>query len=70
MRAGAQDAGQPQVVAGKLDNTTSAAIDLTATGASLCLHPSISWTALFAVRRRCSDCDCRRAQRRYRGHSP
>jgi NADH-quinone oxidoreductase subunit G len=31
---GAQDAGQPQVVAGKLDNTTSAAIDLTATGAS------------------------------------
>jgi NADH-quinone oxidoreductase subunit G len=31
---GAQDAGQPQVAAGKLDNTTSAAINLAAAGAA------------------------------------
>ncbi len=31
---GAQDAGQPQVAAGKLDNTTGAAVDLAAAGAS------------------------------------
>jgi NADH dehydrogenase/NADH:ubiquinone oxidoreductase subunit G len=51
---GAQDAGQTHVAAGKLDNTTTRPDQPGPQALRPCRHPSTSWTASCAARRRCS----------------
>jgi NADH-quinone oxidoreductase subunit G len=51
---GAQDAGQPRWPPASWTTPPAAAINLAAAGAAPVWHPSTSWTASCAARRRCS----------------